>query len=319
MALVHLSDDIKSEFSVNEKGEASITLRGCSRLINVAHQALSNHFGGNFSSSKLAKNLTEKGFEGGNFFENGISDTAFVFICEYYAFDAGKRCTKEAKNLYRAFAAIGFRTWVQKELGWEPKKEQQPTGASSLSLLKQTTEALNVMAGELIKLEGEVQSHGLKLKSQDFDIRWWSRQMSDIEKRSEFLESSVRHAFKASKDAQFYLEQIEKGIAEDVEVAELTTRAKVRKIALSFAAAQNIHPRDVWRFLYRQFRDRYHYDAKKRSRNSGLNPLGQVEADGMIEEFYNMTVHCLIRFPSFGWWHETGEMLQRDKNDFDLD
>ena len=142
--LVHLPDDIKSEFSINDKGQASVSIRGCSRLINVTAQTLSSHFEGvSFSNSKLGKRLIEKGFECVSFSENGIPDTAFVFICEYYAFDAGKRCTDEAKNLYRAFAAMGFRTWVQKELDWQPK--QQPTGASSLSILRQATQVLNQM------------------------------------------------------------------------------------------------------------------------------------------------------------------------------
>lgn len=326
MTLVHLPDDIKQEFSVNEKGEVSTTIRGCARLINIDESGLRKNFvsGCGENPSKMAALLISKGFQVRTFSENGIPDTAFVFICEYYAFDAGKRCTQEAKNLYRAFAAIGFRTWVQKELDWEPK--QQPTGKSALSILKQNIEALNVMSTELIKLDEkhselqeQVNYNEVTTKIQGRNIEGVKRDMIDYEKRTQFLEASVKDAFKASEDARFYLNQIDESVSENIEVAELTTRAKIRKIALSFAAAQNVHPRDVWRFLYRQFRDRYHYDAKRRSKNSGLNPLGQVEADGYIEDFYNLTVHCLVRFPSFGWCVENGETIKRDRNDFDCD
>ncbi len=327
MALVHLPDDIKPEFSINDEGQASVSIRGCSRLINIAAQTLSSHFKGvSFSDSKLGKRLIEKGFEGVSFSENGIPDTAFVFICEYYAFDAGKRCTDEAKNLYRAFAAIGFRTWVQKELDWEPKQEQQPKATSALSILKQTTEAVNIMAGELIKLEesysdlqAQVDYNETTTKINKSNVNLLRDSMRGYEKRTQYLEASVKDAFKASEDARFYLKQIDESLPKDVDVAELTTRAKIRKVALWFAASRNIHPREVWSYLYRQFRDRYHYDAKKRSNNSRLNPIAHVEADGLIEEFYVMTVHCLIRFPSFGFWHENGAAIERDRSEFDLD
>lgn len=325
MTLVHLPDDIKQEFSVNEKGEVSTTIRGCARLINIDESGLRKNFasGCGENPSKMSALLIGKGFQVRTFSENGIPDTAFVFICEYYAFDAGKRCTDEAKNLYRAFAAIGFRTWVQKELDWESKQQSPKT--SPLSILKQTAETLNMMADEVIKLDEkyselqeQVDYNETTTKIQGRNINGVQRDMLDYEKRTQFLEASVEDAFKASKDARFYLKQIDESTSEDIEVAELTTRAKIRKIALSFAAAQNVHPRDVWSFLYRQFRDRYHYDAKRRSKNSGLNPLGQVEADGVIEDFYNMTVHCLVRYPSFGWWDENGETIRRDRSNFDI-
>lgn len=56
-----------------------------------------------------------------SFSEEGIPDTAFAVICEYYAFEAGKRCTEQAKLVYRAFATIGIRTWIQRELGWSDR------------------------------------------------------------------------------------------------------------------------------------------------------------------------------------------------------
>lgn len=66
--------------------------------------------------------LINVGFKGGdfpNFLQLGIPDKALAIIIEYYTFEAEENCTELAKAAYRSFAAIGIRTWVQSELGYQ--------------------------------------------------------------------------------------------------------------------------------------------------------------------------------------------------------
>ena len=115
-----LSEEIKPEFTVNADGSTTTTIRGAARLTGVDHKALSRHFsGGDFSSSKLSQKLIAEGFKPGDFSE-GITEIALATILEYYAFDAGARCTQQARLVYKAFASIGIRTWLQQQLDYKP-------------------------------------------------------------------------------------------------------------------------------------------------------------------------------------------------------
>ena len=63
--------------------------------------------------------LIEHGFEGGAFFAlNDVPDEALAVILEYYALDAGERCTKQAKFAYRQFAKVGIRITLQTVKGY---------------------------------------------------------------------------------------------------------------------------------------------------------------------------------------------------------
>jgi hypothetical protein len=114
-----IPDEIKSEFTIDSAGKATISIRGAARLLGI-HK--SNLDGGNFPQ-KLTQTLANKGFQMAGFASEGIPDTAFALIAEYYALDAGKWTNSQAKAIYRAFAAIGVRTWIQSEMGWQPKGE----------------------------------------------------------------------------------------------------------------------------------------------------------------------------------------------------
>ena len=111
-------ESIKNELTIKNDGVGYCSLRGASKLVGISHSVLVEHFKDTFSMSekisKLSKRLIEQGFEPGYFSSKGIPDLALAIIIEYYALDAGRRCTTLAKNAYRAFAAVGIRTVVQK-------------------------------------------------------------------------------------------------------------------------------------------------------------------------------------------------------------
>lgn len=119
---------IESEFAVNAKGQATVSLRGAARICGVTEQALSVHFGDNLKPSKLTKTLFTQGFDADKvkrFAVDGILDTALAVIIQHYAVHAGRYCTEPAKLALSAFAAVGIRTWIQSELGWQ-KPEPKP-------------------------------------------------------------------------------------------------------------------------------------------------------------------------------------------------
>ena len=118
MNIVHLPDDIKKEFKLDSEGKAFVSIRGAARLCDISHVALVNLFkGGNINPPKLVKILTGHRFDPGSFSETGIPDIALIHILKYYAFKAN-RTTEQAERFFDAMAAIGVRTWIQNELGW---------------------------------------------------------------------------------------------------------------------------------------------------------------------------------------------------------
>jgi hypothetical protein len=133
MSQLTLIDSIKKETKIDDKGRATVSMRGTARIVDVKHPTLSRQFAsGTLESSKLAEKLISAGFEGDtleSFSKTGIPDLALSTIIEYYAFDAGRYCTEQALTIYRTFAAIGLRTWLQDQTGWknEPVQPQVTT------------------------------------------------------------------------------------------------------------------------------------------------------------------------------------------------
>jgi hypothetical protein len=63
-------------------------------MVGVDEKALRNHFrGADLTPSKLATSLVDAGFNPADFSEQGIPDLAAAIVIEYYAIDAGRRCT----------------------------------------------------------------------------------------------------------------------------------------------------------------------------------------------------------------------------------
>ena len=125
-----LSEEIKAEFTVNADGSTTTTIRGAARLAGVSPSSLSE--GVRKMDSKLTQSLISKGIEPDRFLSNGINEVALANILEYYAFEAGARCSEQARLVYRAFASIGIRVWLQEHLDYKPTSSY-PTPESTLT------------------------------------------------------------------------------------------------------------------------------------------------------------------------------------------
>lgn len=142
MAQIELSrvlEQIGSEIEIDSQGKGKASIRATARLADVSDTALRKAFSSaNLEPSELAKKLMVQGFDAAilsQWLSRGVPDIAIAIILEYYALDAGRYCTEQAKLAYKAFAAIGVRSWMQQIKGWQqstsqPQEEvsvQQPT------------------------------------------------------------------------------------------------------------------------------------------------------------------------------------------------
>lgn len=122
-----LEFQLASEVVVKDDGKATFSIRAVARLAGVSESSLRRGFeGAALEPTKMAVFLTQQGFEGAALEQLGqtrIPDLICAAILEYYAFEAGKYCTKQAKQIYRVFARIGIRAYAQHIAGWKP---QQP-------------------------------------------------------------------------------------------------------------------------------------------------------------------------------------------------
>lgn len=306
MTLVHLPENIKAEFSVNEKGEVSTSIRGCARLINIDESGLRKNFvsGCGENPSKMAQTLIDKGFNLRTFSEDGIPDTAFVFICEYYAFEAGQRCTEEAKNLYRAFAAIGFRTWVQKELGWQPSQDSSVESEAIAKIgaaITQIGGAITDLSSQINRNErmiNDLRDEHLELceSLEAFRERvqpWIGIDFKFLEDhiyQFQMMDATLRDILLQRREAEKFLN---KNFPDGNPSAEATLRTKVNSVIRAFAIEFNLDPAAAYDSMYCEFRRRYHYDVKARCRNKNHGPLDQFEKDGRLSDFYNLTTQLI--------------------------
>ncbi len=130
--LFALPKEIQKEFSIDSDGKASASQRGTARLAGVSQEAVRKLL------LKLRDNLevseSLKSYVGQDFKGNNLPDTLVASIIEYYTFEAGRYCTKQAKLVFRAFATVGFRVWTQQQLGWQPIQERKLTIEDTITL-----------------------------------------------------------------------------------------------------------------------------------------------------------------------------------------
>ena len=126
---------IEQEIEIDAQGRGKASIRATSRLAGVSDMALRKAFNSaNLEPNELAKKLMEPGFDAANqnyWSKSGIPDIAISIILEYYALDARRYCTEQAKLTYKAFATTGIRSWMQHIKGWQTLKQEvsdcQPT------------------------------------------------------------------------------------------------------------------------------------------------------------------------------------------------
>jgi|GEM_PF-5367385 len=162
--LTEITAQINDEITLDADGKGSISMRGAARLAGVRVQTLSTHFlipseaNVSFVPSALFKKLTERGFQPS--VGVSISDLALSVILEYYAFDAGKRCTEAAKQCVSVFAAIGIRAWMQDIKGYIkpstqpiPQPQPQTKPLAHKSILDAITEQVTRIQSDTLDME----------------------------------------------------------------------------------------------------------------------------------------------------------------------
>ncbi|MBD2248128.1 hypothetical protein [Nostoc sp. FACHB-888] len=132
-------EQIKEEIEVDANGQAKASIRATARLAGVDHTAIINHLqSGELKPTKLAQSIIRQGFETGELREwrtIGIPDMAIAIILEYYAYEAGRYCTKQARLVCRSFNTIGIRAWIQDKLGWTKPTSNSETAMTQIQLL----------------------------------------------------------------------------------------------------------------------------------------------------------------------------------------
>jgi hypothetical protein len=127
-------DDL--EMGVLSNGTPFLTGRSLARLCGIAASTMNEwgeltpKEGDRLRAGKMATLLSAQGFEGDRFFlkvttddqlvVNAYPDAVCMSFLEYYAFEAGERCTEEAKTNYRALARKTLQEFIYRMTGYDP-------------------------------------------------------------------------------------------------------------------------------------------------------------------------------------------------------
>ncbi|ABA25033.1 hypothetical protein Ava_B0323 (plasmid) [Trichormus variabilis ATCC 29413] len=128
--IAQIIEQIKQEITVDSNGQGKASIRATARLADVNDAGLlrSLKTAADNSGSKLVEKLIRKGFGGADILswsQSGIPDIAVAAILHYYGYEAGKRCSQQAKLACEAFESIGVRAWMQDIMGWTKTPTQQ--------------------------------------------------------------------------------------------------------------------------------------------------------------------------------------------------
>lgn len=136
---IHPIKSIEAEgiqMGVLENGTPFLTGRGLATMCGISPSTL-NEWGEKvplegvrLRKGKIAELLSVQGFEGDRFFtkikfegqeSNAYPDAVCMAFLEYYAFEAGARCTDTAKNNYRLLARKTLRNFIYTTVGYNPQ------------------------------------------------------------------------------------------------------------------------------------------------------------------------------------------------------
>lgn len=281
---------IQAEFRIDEAGQAFVTIRGAARLADIDESSIrvALHSAGQ-KPSQLAKFLIKEGFEAAeqtSWTANGIPDTALALILEYYAYETQERYrSQQAKLCCRAFNSIGIRAWVHQSIGWEPQAIDSPianTGSQIEQMLAQNQQMMQQSQQMMMAIAMMCQQQGIQMES-------IALQVSSVDARLTQIESDRDEA----------IAELDEAVSPSVEAEDLSTRARLNRLVRDYSAATSIPFGEVWKRVYRDFRDRYHVDLKQRARNiqaNGGKKLGSLdvcEQLGMIEQLYAVAFELL--------------------------
>lgn len=270
----NIPDEIKSEFSIDSTGKATISIRGAARLLGI-HK--SNLDGGNFPQ-KLTQTLTVKGFQVATFASDGIPDSAFALIAEYYALDAGKWTNAQAKAVYRAFAAIGVRTWIQEQLKWTPTLPTPIVQTQSVTV-DNKIDALLAVSQNLIAAIVDTRQIAQSAQSGVIEIKNYLDRKEEERKQAEKTLGSI--------------------LEPTVEAPQKTPRMQLRLLIDKYCFVTGKNHKTVWSELHREIEVRcevsLHNTLQKliQSGKKDANKLDAIEHLGLMEKALAITVEVL--------------------------
>lgn len=123
-----------------------------------------------------------------------------------------------------------------------------------------------------------------------------AQQLVEQERKAKELETRL---LQIEATQQKVIASLDEVAEPEVEAEKLTARAKLNRLIRDYSAANAVHFQEVWRRVYREFRDRYHVDLKQRAKNIQANggkkftSLDICEQLGKIEELYAVAFDLL--------------------------
>ncbi|MBD2498555.1 hypothetical protein [Nostoc sp. FACHB-280] len=138
--VAQIIEQIKQEISVDPNGQGKASIRATARLADVDATGLARSLktAVDNSRSKLVEKLIRKGFEGVDILDwaqSGIPDVAVAAILHYYGYEAGKRCSEQARLACEAFESVGVRVWMQDITGWTKPTMANESALTQIQLL----------------------------------------------------------------------------------------------------------------------------------------------------------------------------------------
>ncbi|MEM9452087.1 MAG: hypothetical protein AAGA75_26660 [Cyanobacteria bacterium P01_E01_bin.6] len=256
-------EDIRSEIQILPDGRGVASIRAVARLCGIQDSSLVRQFkGAALNESKLIATLGEHGFDSAaleSFSQNGIPDIAIALILEYYAYDAGRYRSEQARKCCGAFRAIGVRSWMQQLTGWV----QQPQNIDPiLAQLKMLSEVRQ----EQLEQERRMQEQEQRLRQQDARLREFEEVRAEAHKQLIALPPSSQDIPPESMDM------------------------KIRRLVNDYCSATGIPQAEAFRNLYQQHYYRYRRRPQSLKGESKLQAFVRL---GLVDSLYELAVDLL--------------------------
>ncbi|WP_239005381.1 hypothetical protein [Gloeothece citriformis] len=247
--------------------EMKASRRAVARLVGVEHPSILKLLK-RIASGNLKKSPSLQPFAGQDFSDGNLPDILVAAIIEYYCFDS-RAANRQAQLVYRAFATVGFRLWIQQELGWQKPLSQ--------------AEYLLSVAQQFVEQERQLKLIGSQVNSVESQVEVLAAQTEDIKKTQQGQDEVLLSLVAIQKQAESDLEIIPFSAEE---AQQMSVRDKVVLLVQTYCYSSGVAYKDFFSHLYCQFKYRYHYDVKARSRNKRTSLIDQIEKDGMIDALY---------------------------------
>jgi hypothetical protein len=227
-----------------------------------------------------------KVFHGGQGATYELDDFRLSRLACYFVAMNGDATKKEEVALAQRYFVSATRAY---ELGVQAEPEAEKAGADGDKLaeiyrLLMETGRAGLEAHERQKL--------LERKHEGTEDRV-DRLVDVVEAVDDQLQQVSRdvHDLRSDReDTRHLLREIERAAEPP---APLPLRAKVRRLVECYAEVYGRDYGDVWRWMYRELKDRYHYDAERRAEHSGQSALSHVERDGHLEDLWRIASELL--------------------------